>query len=87
MYVDGRKYHCTHHYWDSEDNEYQLCGTWEFEKGNGAPDQWHLKELEVEMFNGALCDPFGLDVTVTGDCFDAVKAEGPEIKMTEAGEV
>ena len=51
MYQDGKCYFCTHWYWDEAENEYELCGTWKFEKNYpDMPDYWHLQELGLGFF-------------------------------------
>ena len=53
MFEDGKQYHSTHWWWDQDDNEYEVCAVWLYEKNEPEmPNNWHLQHVEVERYNG-----------------------------------
>jgi hypothetical protein len=48
MYTDGQEYTCTHWWYDSEDNDYEVTAVWKFERGYDIPDSWHLQDVDFD---------------------------------------
>ena len=72
------EYYGTHWYWDADDNEYELCAIWYFERNYPEmPDSWELKTLEVEKGGE-------LDVTQGNDVWNYVQKDGPPSDLKEA---
>ena len=49
IFKDGCHYECTHWWYDSEDNDYQVTAVWQFERGYDIPDSWHLQDVEFDL--------------------------------------
>ena len=63
MFKNGEQYYGTHYWWDSEDNEFEFCATWEFEKNYPEmPDYWHLIDVELENYKSSTRESLLQDV-------------------------
>ncbi len=83
IYTDGTEYSCTHYWWDSEENDFELVAIWKYEKNYpDAPDYWHLSNLELDYCVGTLPNHVVELVTagcqVSGDIWCKVDREGPD---------
>ena len=87
MFENGKEYVGTHLWYDSEDNEFTLQATWQFEKGYDIPDSWHLQEVELDMAEDGL--PVHIVELVKSGCEHSgsiwcdVEKDGPPLKMEE----
>jgi len=80
MFSDGCEYTCTHWWYDSEDNDYEIGAIWKFERGFDIPDSWHL--IDVDFDARALANTHqGVD---TAEIWRWVESQGPdEIDLKE----
>lgn len=75
------EYYGTHWYWDSEDREYVLCATWNFEQNYpDMPDYASLESIEVEEQEPDAPD---LDVSIGSPVWKLVLEDGMPMNAEE----
>lgn len=90
VFKSGQQYYGTHHWWDSWDNEFEFCVTWEFEQNYpDMPDYWHLIDVELENYKSSTSESLLQDVEQMsrngGSIWCDIEREGPS--MAELQEV
>jgi len=82
MYTDGHEYTCTHWWYDSEDNDYEVTAVWKFEKGYDIPDSWHLQSVELEDYSDslpqALIEEIKSGCQHSGSVWCDIESQGPD---------
>lgn len=90
MFKNGEQYYGTHYWWDSDDNEFEFCATWEFEKNYPEmSDYWHLIDVTLEGYKSSTPETILQDVEQMshngGSIWCDIEREGP--MMAELQEV
>ncbi len=88
MFKNGEQYYGTHYWWDSEDNEFEFCATWEFEKNYPEmPDYWHLIDVTLEGYKSSTRESLLQDIQQMirngGSIWCDIEREGPTIAELE----
>lgn len=83
IFTDGTEYTCTHYWFDSEDNDFELVGTWKYERNYpDAPDYWHLIDVDLDYCADTLpnhiVDLVKEGCLHSGDIWCDVERHGPD---------
>lgn len=85
MFKDGHEYSCIHYWWDSEDNDFELVATWQYERNYpDMPDYWHLIDVDLDYYDGSL--PQHIVDTIKDGCKHSgsiwcdIEREGPDLE-------
>jgi len=89
MFTDGQEYTCTHWWYDSDDNDYEITAIWKFERGYDIPDSWHLQDVEFDPVASRILANNHADEILSGcrnggSVWCDIERQGPdEIGLTE----
>jgi len=83
LYKDGCEYTCTHWWYDSDDNDYEVTAIWKFERGYDIPDSWHLIDVEIDgMYSRILANNHADEILSGcrngGSVWCDIESQGPD---------
>ena len=89
IYKDGCEYTCTHWWYDSQDNDYEVIATWVFEKNYPEmPDHWHLQGVDFDVGSARSLANKNVGEILSGcrnggNIWCWVESQGPDESMLE----
>lgn len=85
IWTDGCEYSCTHWWYDSEDNDYEVTAIWKFEKNYpDMPDYWHLIDVDFDAGAARALANNHADEILSGCCNGGsvwcdIESQGPNL--------